>query len=170
MKSRTRLYQMTMAALLTGLVTIGACHRKHAGAIANPFPDSNQVDGWIKTGETRTFPSADLWQYIDGDAEKYLKAGVQSTATADYKFQDKTEAVVDVHTMSSAEGARSVFESDPAGDVSAAPVGDAARLYKQSLIFRKGRYLVRIVAYQESAQLQQALVALGHGIEHRLTM
>ena len=161
---------MTMAALLAGLVTIGACHRKKDGGIASPFPESNEVDGWIKIGETRTFASADLWQYIDGDAEKYLKAGVVSTSTADYKFQDKTEAIVDVHTMSSTEGSRNVFESELAGDATPAPVGDVARLYKQSLLFRRGRYLVRIVAYQESAQLQQALVALGHGIEHHLTM
>jgi hypothetical protein len=161
---------VTMAALLFGLVTLGACHRKQAGAFATPFPESNQVDGWTKTGETRTFAAADLWQYVDGDAEKYLKAGVQTTSTADYKYQDKTEAVVDVHTMSSAEGSRNIFESEPAGDATVAAVGDASRLYKQSLIFRKGRYLIRIVAYQESAQLQQALVALGHGIEHRLTI
>jgi hypothetical protein len=42
-------------------------------------------------------------------------------------------------------------------------------LFGQSLVFRKGPYLVRVTAYEESAQLRQALVALGHAIEQRLT-
>lgn len=161
---------MAIIALLVGLVTIGGCMRKQAAGNASPFPESHQVPDWAKTGETRTFAAADLWQYIDGDVEKYKQAGVLSASTANYKFQDKIEAVVDVYTMSNPEGARIVFESNPAGDATAAPVGDAARLYSQSLTFRRGRYFVRIVAYQGAPQLQRALVELGHGIEQRLVM
>jgi hypothetical protein len=157
-------------AFLIGLVAVGGCHKKQSAANADPFPVSNQVADWARTGETRAFAAADLWQYIDGDAEKYLRAGVQRTSTADYKFQGKVEAVVDLHTMSNSEGAKAIFESEPAGDARTAAVGDAARLYAQSLVFRKGRYFVRIVAYQDAPQLQQALVELGRGIEKRLAM
>jgi hypothetical protein len=47
-------------------------------------------------------------------------------------------------------------------------LGDEARLSSQSLVFRKGAYLVRIVAYEESAETEQALLQLGQGIELRL--
>jgi hypothetical protein len=40
--------------------------------------------------------------------------------------------------------------------------------YAQSVSFRKGRYLVRIVAYESSASTPQALMALAHGFEANL--
>ena len=47
-------------------------------------------------------------------------------------------------------------------------LGDEARLSSQSLVFRQGPYLVRIVTFEESAETQSALLQLGHGIELRL--
>jgi hypothetical protein len=160
------------AVLITGLVAIvavGTGCKKQSGSANVAFPQTNEVSGWTKSGETRTFAAAELSNYIDGDAEKYLKAGVRSTSTADYKFSDQTQAVADIYTMSTADGAKSIFESEPAVGAGGTPIGDAARLYSQSLVFRKGPYLVRIVAYQVSPQLQQALLDLGRGIEKKLS-
>ena len=145
-----------------------SCNRA-AKTSASPFPDSNVVEGWAKTGDIRTFQAADLWKYIDGDAERYLKAGVQRVSTADYKFKNKVDAVVDIYTMGNAEGAAKIFESEPAGDARPVQLGDGARLYGQSLVFHKGSNLVRIVTYEESAETPQAIVQLGGSIERRLT-
>jgi hypothetical protein len=155
------------------LVMLGVALLLDAGCKRQPavepsfFPASNQV-GWAKTGDTRTFEAADLWKYIDGDAERYLKAGVQRVSTADYKFQNKVDATVDIYTMGNAEGAEKIFKSEPAVDGKPIQLGDAARLSSQSFAFRKGAYLVRIVAFEESAETQQALLQLGRGIELRL--
>jgi len=132
------------------------------------FPDSNEVVGWTRPDDIRTFEAADLWKYIDGEAERYLKTGVQRVSTADYKFQTKVDATADVFTMSNAEGAGKILQSEPGGDAKQIKLGDEARLYSQSLEFRKGRYLVRIVAYQESAEVPLAIEQLGRGIEARL--
>jgi hypothetical protein len=168
MNSIKMLRGASVIVLLAGITAVGGCGKKHPVVNAGPFPESGQVSGWTKTSETRTFAAADLWQYVDGDAEKYMKAGVQSTSTADYKFRDKVEAVVDIHTMSNADGPKAIFDSEPAMDAATPQVGDAARQFKQSLLFRKGRYLVRIVAYQDSPELEQGLVDFGHAIEKRL--
>lgn len=109
-----------------------------------------------------------MWKYIDGDAERYLKAGAQRVSTADYKFQEKVDATVDIYTMGNAQGAETIFKSEPAVNVKPVQLGDAARLSGQSLVFRKGAFLVRIVAFEESAETQQALLQLGRGIERRL--
>jgi Family of unknown function (DUF6599) len=132
------------------------------------FPASNEVAGWATSESIRTFEAADLWKYIDGDAERYLKAGVRRVSTTDCKFQNKVDAVVDIYTMGSAEGAEKIFKSEPAIGVNPIQLGDDARLSSQSLLFRKGPYLVRIIAYEESAETQHALVQLGHGIDLRL--
>lgn len=163
MKTRKALFIMLGVALLLG----GGCKRQ-SGTARSSFPASNQVAGWTTTGELRTFEAADLWKYVDGDAERYLKAGVQRVSTADYKFQDKVDATVDIYTMGNAEGAEKIFQSEPAVDVKPIQLGDAARLSNQSLVFRKGACLVRIVAFEESAEMQQAILQLGRGIEGRL--
>jgi uncharacterized protein DUF6599 len=154
--------------MLGAALLLGAGCKRQPGSERSFFPASNQVAGWVRSGETRTFEAADLWKYIDGEAERYLKAGVQKVSATDYKFQNKVDAVVDIYTMGNAEGARKVFESEPAGDAKPVQLGDDARLYGQSLVFRKGAFLVRIVAYEESAETQQALLQLGQGIELRL--
>lgn len=153
-----------VSVLIVATVAVAGC-KKEGG---NPFPDSGAIAGWEKTSGTRVFEAKDLWQYIDGDSEQYLQAGVVTTATSDYKFQGHLEAVVDVYTMGDSSGARKVFENGPNSGAQTASVGDAAMAYEQSVTFRKGRYLVRIVAYQGDPGTQQALLTLAHGVESNL--
>jgi hypothetical protein len=153
---------------LAVLATTPGCSR-HAGIPANPFPASDEVAGWVKTGDTRTFSAAELWSYIDGDAERYVKAGLQSTSTSDYNFKNSFDTVVDIYTMGDAKSAGAILEGEPAGQAKPVSIGDGGRLYGGSLVFRKGRYLVRAVAYKQSSEVQQALQDLGREIERRLS-
>jgi hypothetical protein len=148
------------------LATAGGtgCKKHHS----NPFPESGAVAGWQKTSETRVFAAKDLWQYIDGDAEQYISAGVVTTSTSDYKYQGQLEAVVDVHTMGDAAGARKILETGQTNDAKTIQLGDAGIAYAQSVIFRKGPSLVRIVAYESTPDTPQALLALAHGVEAKL--
>ena len=155
-------------ALVITVMSHVACSR-HTEGQATPFPASNEVAGWVKTGDARTFAASELWSYIDGDAERYVKAGVQSTTTSDYKFQDRFEAVADVYVMTNAEGARTILNSETASQSQALQLGDGGRLYSGSLVFCKGKYLVRIVAYKEGTDVQQALRDLGRAIDQRLS-
>ena len=158
-----------MLIMLAVALLFDASCKRQPGTQRSFFPASNEVAGWVKTGDIRTFEAVDLWKYIDGEAERYLKAGVQRVSTADYKFQNKVDAVVDIYTLGNAEGAAKILESEPMGDARQVRLGDGARLYGQSLVFRKGPYLARIVAYQESAETPPAIVELGRSIEWRLT-
>ena len=108
--------------------------------LADPFPASGAVAGWDKGDKTQTYDAANLYEYIDGGAEQYISAGVVGVSTSDYKFQGSLEATVDVYTMKSADGAKTIFDADPpTSDSKSVPLGDAARLYGQSVVFRKGR-------------------------------
>jgi hypothetical protein len=158
-------WKWTVAALVVVTAIAGTgCKKK----IANPFPASGAVAGWQKTSETRTFAASKLSDYIDGDAEQYLAAGVVSTSTSDYKYQGQLEATVDVHTMKDAAGARKILENGVTGDAKKIAVGDECVQYAQSISFRKGVYLVRIVAYESTTDTPQALLALAHGVEAKL--
>lgn len=134
----------------------------------DPFPASGAIAGWQKTDATRVFVAKDLWQYIDGDAEHFVQAGVVSTSTADYTYNGQLEAVIDVHTMGAADGARKIVETGVSREAKTIQLGDEGVQYAQSVTFRKGRYVVRIVAYEETAETPQALLALARGVEARL--
>ena len=159
--------EVLLVMLGVALLLDTSCKRQ-AGTEQSLFPASNQVAGWVKTGDIRAFEAADLWKYIDGEAERYLKAGVRRVSAADYKFRNKVDAVVESYTMENAEGAEKIFKSEAAVDAKPIQLGDEARLSSQSLVFRKGVCLVRIVAFEESSETQQALLQLGQGIELRL--
>ncbi|WP_348262828.1 hypothetical protein P8935_23930 [Telmatobacter sp. DSM 110680] len=162
---RSTLYLIgTLVISLLACGALSGCKKKSA----NPFPASGTVAGWEKSSETRTFAPKDLWQYIDGDSEQFIQAGVVSTATSDYKYQGQLEAVVDVYTMGGPDGAQTILERGQTKEAQSAQVGDEGLQYAQSVSFRKGPYLVRIVAYQSSASAPQALMALAHGVEANL--
>ncbi len=135
---------------------------------SNPFPESGVASGWQKASDTRTFAAKDLWQYIDGDAEQYISAGVVSTSTSDYKYQGHLEAVVDVHTMGDPAGARKMLDAGQSNDAKPVQLGEAGVQYAQSILFRKGSTLVRIVAYEATPDTPQALLALARAIEAKL--
>ncbi len=136
--------------------------------VVDPFPATGAVTGWEKSGDTRVYAAKELWQYIDGDAEQYLQAGVVSTSTSDYKYRNQLEAVVDVFTMGNAAGARKILEAGRSNDSQSVQIGDSGIAYAQSVSFRKGRYLVRIVGYENGPGTQEALIALAHGVEGKL--
>jgi hypothetical protein len=161
----TRSRKLAALACVMAAVVAGAGCRKKAASL---FPASNIVAGWEKTGDTRSFAAKDLWQYIDGEAEQYIKAGVVTASTADYKFQGKIEATVDVYTMGGAAGARQILEAGQSGDAKSVPLGDAGIAYAQSVSFRKGSHLVRVVAYDAAPGTQEALIALARGVEKAL--
>ena len=153
--------------LLAGILML-SCGHKPAPKPPSFFPEANEVPGWVKSGETRTFPTDRLWEYIDGDADRYIQAGVQKTLTTDYHYKEKIEAAADIYVMSAPEGARKIFDSESSVGSEPFALGDAARLSKGSLTFRRGPYLVRLVAYQEDPSVGNALVELGRAIEKKL--
>jgi len=162
---RTRGWMLAIAIL--GIAAAALCTGCRKTKV-DPFPASGAVAGWEKSSDTRTYAAKDLWQYIDGDAEQYISAGVVSTATSDYKYKGQLEAVVDVYTLGDSAGATKILEKGQTKDAKSVQLGDAGIAYAQSVTFRKGPYLVRIVAYESTSDGPQALVALAHGVEAKL--
>ncbi len=154
--------------LLIAASVLLACSPKGQRSSEAFFPDNNEAPGWVKSSETRTFAADELWKYIDGDAEKYVRAGVQKTLTSDYRYKEKIEVTADIHVMRTPEGAQKIFESEPALRSQPLALGDAGRISKGTLAFREGPYLVRLVAYQDAPEAGDALTALARAIEKRL--
>ena len=75
---------------------------------------------------------------------------------------------VEVHQFGTSAGPRTILDAEPASGSRPVTLGDAARLYSTSLIFRQGPYLVRLVAFEEGAGVGPALLSLGRAIAARL--
>src|ERR1039458_8503116 len=110
---RSRRWVLVTAAIAIAIAGAGTGCKKTK---VDPFPASGAVAGWDKTSDTRDFAAKDLWQYIDGDAEQYISAGVVLTSTSDYKYKGQLEAVVDVYTMGDSAGARKILETGLTND------------------------------------------------------
>lgn len=159
---------LVSAAAIWALIFSAGCHSKSTPDSGGYLPATGEADGWSKPGATRTFPADRLYQYLDGDADRYVKAGVQQAVTSDYRYRDKMDAVADVFVMRDVPGAAAVYESYPSNRSQPASVGDAARLYPGTLMFRRGRFFVRVVAYDEGPDVPDALLVLGRAIAERV--
>lgn len=157
-----------VALAIVAVIAALACSSESGSKPATPFPEANEVPGWSRAGEMRTFQADNLWEYIDGDADRYVQAGVEKTLTVDYRYQDRIEATADIYIMKGADGARKIFESESSVDSRPVRLGDAARLFQSSLVFRKERYFVRLTAFQEAPEVGKALADLGRAIERKL--
>ena len=169
-RSKTRINysairKLLITVLATALLTAGTGCKKSQ---VDPFPMSGVISGWQKTADTRVFAAKDLWQYIDGGAEQYVKAGVISAGTSDYKYQNQMDAVADVYTMSDEAGAHKIFAGEQSKEAKSIALGDEAIAYGQSVVFRKGRYLVHVVAFESTPDTDRALMGLAQGIEAKL--
>jgi len=160
--------RLGLVLVMLALMTLPACSPKPVSKAPTLFPESNEVTGWTKVGATRTFPAENLWEYIDGDANRYIQAGVVTTLTADYRFQNKIDAVADVHIMKDPEGPKKLLASEWSAEAQPSPVGEEGRLFPTSLVFIKGRYLVRLIAYEQAPEMSQALAELGRAIDSKL--
>ncbi len=156
-----------MVLALAGLLV--ACRSKAPSAPADFFPANNSAPGWVKSSETRTFEASHLWEYVDGDADKYVQAGAVKTLTSDYRLNKRVDATVDVYVMGDAAGAQKIYDSESAVGSQPTTMGDAGRYAKGSLTFRQGPYFVRLVAYDDSPEIAPALIALAEAVSSRLS-
>ncbi len=157
-----------LAFIILGGILLAGCRAKPGAPAATAFPETNEVAGWSKSGETRTFTAENLYEYIDGAADKFVQAGLVTARTQDYRYQNKLEATADVYTMKTPEGARKVYDSESSPKSPRIALGDIAELSKSSLIFVVGSHYVKLVAYEESPDVGKALTALAQTMQRKL--
>jgi hypothetical protein len=161
---------LCLSPLLTLILAgvLAGCRSQAPSTTVDFFPASNSAPSWVKSSETRTFEASHLWEYIDGDADKYVQAGVLKTLTSDYKFNGKTDATVDVYVMGNAAGAQKIYDGESAEGSQPITMGDAGRYAKGSLTFRQGPYFVRLVAYEDTPEIAKGLTNLAGAVSSRL--
>ncbi len=160
---RERYITGTLILLLALLMACGEDKDEHKIDVNALLPANLPTIGLERTSEIRIFDDKGLWEYINGGAELYLMYNFVEVATADYKHND-IEIVVDLYRFASEDDAFGLYSMFRTPDVRIIRLGVEGFTAPASLNYAKGKFLVRLVGYDESAAGSLALVNLAEEI------
>jgi hypothetical protein len=127
---------------------------------AREIADCRVVPGWEQDGPARSFVAANLFEYVDGNAEGYLAYGFIQLKNVTCKSGDRT-IVIDVSEMRDSEAAYGIFAAnrDPKRPVAA--IGMGGQIQARSAMFCKDKYYVELTdnSDQGRGSALQAFVA-----------
>ncbi|MGO9229546.1 MAG: DUF6599 family protein [Bryobacteraceae bacterium] len=119
-----------------------------AWAAGAPAPSCTLVPGWSQSGPSRSYEAANLFEYMDGNAEGYLIYGFRNMKGATCR-QGEISFVIDLSDMNDADSAYGIFSAnrDPSQPVS--QIGMAAQVTPRRAMFVKGEHYIEIAANPE---------------------
>jgi hypothetical protein len=112
------------------------------------------------------YDSKGLFDYIDGAAPLYVERGFVLLGAAEMKTARGHELTCDVYDMGSAAGARAIYAAEPSRQARAQSIGDEGRASTLSLVFRQGRYYVKLTAFDADAE--KSLPEVARALARRL--
>ncbi len=112
-----------------------------------PLPASC-APGWVADGKPATYTPANLYKYIDGEAELYLPYGFEKAQSVMYvdPVHKGNGLVASVFKMGSLLDAFGIYGNYRGSDVEGASVGAEGFIEESQLMFYQGRYFVQIAA------------------------
>lgn len=131
------------------------------------LPQGTVTGAWIQSGDIELVNGQQLFQKIDGAAEKYLAYGFRQLARADYRTPGTELAVTaEIYDMGSdlgAFGQYSMLLTDSRDPVSMQPravtFGGGGFLGTSQMVFWKGQHLVQLNLTDDSGALDEAALA-----------
>ncbi len=115
--------------------------------------------GW-KVEEKREFGPENLYDYIDGGAEEFLRAGFRHLVVYFLK-KGKREAVVEIYKMKTRDAALGFFEKE---DGETMEIADGGKLQPNGLVLVKGRCFVKIYTYETWDGIKTDLLTLASSV------
>jgi hypothetical protein len=103
-----------------------------------------------KGGDAVRFYASDLYRYMDGGADIYLKYGLVALAHREYKSAG-VEMTVDVFDMGGPVQAFGIYSSERSPEYHFVDIGAEGYSSESTLNFLQGRYYVRLSAFGDGA-------------------
>jgi hypothetical protein len=128
--------------LIAACLTLFACSPPKP----NPLLEGPKVKNFEQAGPLTVYNRANLFDYMDGEAEAYLPFGFHLLYVSIYRTENTDgRSVLEIYDMSTPEGANGILkEYSNEGGSSLPGIGDAAWADKGIVLFRQGRYFARI--------------------------
>jgi hypothetical protein len=112
----------------------------------NPLLEGPKLKDFQQAGPLTVYNGANLFDYMDGEAEAYLPLGFRLLYVSIFSHE-KTDSrmVVEIYDMSTREGASGILRKySGEGGSSLAGIADAAWADKGIVLFTQANYFVRI--------------------------
>ncbi len=99
-----------------------------------------------QAGPLTIYNRTNLFDYMDGEAEAYLPLGFHLLYVSIYRTEKSdSRMVLEVYDMSTSEGASAILKQySSEGGSSLTGIGDGAWADKGIVLFKQGKYFVRI--------------------------
>ena len=141
--------------LLAALSWAGVC----AGEVspAGLLPGENDLEGWKKDGETLLYGPGNLWEYINGQAESFLMYDFREVAAQHYIDGSDLEIKVEIYEHGNSLMTFGIYSQFRSPDGLYLDIGNEGFGDEYSLHFWKGRFYVKIYAYEEGEKSSAAM-------------
>ncbi len=128
-------------------------------------PDCSLVPGWTQHGQSRSFVSDNLFEYMDGNAEGYL---IYRFAKMDgVNCQSGNDTIVfDVSEFADAESAYGMFSANRDPREPMEKIGTGGQIVPRRAIFVKDKYYVEVGISRDGADVLRAFCT---GIEKKIS-
>ncbi len=164
-RDRSRIPAAVLAAVLAAS-TVAAS--RSAGPLRAYLPADGAAPGWTRDGEPQEFEGEDLYTYIDGGAEIYQEYGFRRVVVQDYRNPRGKSVSLEIFEMDSAAAAYGMFTFKRSGKGRSPGLGDGGEIEAYYLNFWKGRFLVTLTGFDESAETVDGLAAIGRAVDPKL--
>jgi len=167
-KARTKRAPSVLLALVLAFLGAAAAGLRQEGPLRPLLPPGNGVPGWALDGDPQEFEGEDLYTYIDGGAEIYQEYGFRRVIVQDYKRADGKSVSLEIFEMETPAAAFGMFTFKRSGTGKTAAIGSGAELDAYYLNFWKGRLLVTLTGFDESADTVRGLTEIGRLVDAKI--
>ncbi len=146
-----------------------------AGAEVSPqlaalLSAESEVPGWRISQKPRSFKADNLWEFIDGAADRYLAYGFEEVVSSEY-LQEGTgsQVLVDIYRMRDPLNAFGIYTQERSPEYQFLNVGNEGYLTGTTLNFWIGSYYVKITAFEERDATRQVMANLARAVAAKVT-
>jgi hypothetical protein len=119
-------------------------------------------EGSWSNGEKFQYGGEELYRYIDGGAEVYIRAGFKNLIVRDFTSSlYKDPIVAEIYEMAAASGAQQAYQKHLLRNGKPAKIGDEGSCSPGILHFRKSCFYYRIYTYNKLTDDRKTLMKIG---------
>ena len=97
-----------------------------AGELGRLLPDAGDIEGWKKDGEVLSYAADDLWEYINGSAERFLEYDFEMVLAQHYLNTAGEEIKVEIYAHGSPLEAFGIYSRFRSPDSEIYDIGNEA--------------------------------------------
>jgi hypothetical protein len=132
---------------------------------ASPFP---AIAGWKQSGDVQVFSPKNLYDYINGGADLYLKYDFQELQVADYQNDGKASVTIEVYRHRTPGHAFGIYSQERLSNANYLEIGAQGYSEQGVLNFLAANYYVKMNAVNAGSDDQKVLLAFAEKIVERL--